>query len=58
MHSNFEKYLEKIWNAKYLEWFHSFIAKSFDGLKGNFPIGFLIWKTNILLQIKNITILK
>jgi hypothetical protein len=34
------------WNAKYLGGFvvHS---KAFDGLKGDFPIGFLIWKTNI-----------
>ena len=33
------------WNAEYLNGFivHS---KAFDGLKGNFPIGFLIWKTN------------
>jgi hypothetical protein len=33
------------WNAKYLGGFvvHS---KAFDGLKGNFPIGFLVWKTN------------
>ncbi|MDQ7091004.1 MAG: hypothetical protein Q9M50_10230 [Methylococcales bacterium] len=33
------------WNAKYLGGFivHS---KSFDGLKGNFPIGFLVWATN------------
>lgn len=32
------------WNAKYLNGFivHS---KSFEGLKGDFPIGFLIWKT-------------
>lgn len=32
------------WNAKYLGGFvvHS---KAFDGLKGDFPIGFLIWKT-------------
>ena len=42
--SNFEKF-RGIWNAKYLDGFvvHS---KSFDGLKGNFPIGFLVWKTN------------
>ena len=42
--SNFEKF-RAVWNAKYLGGFivHS---KSFDGLKGNFPIGFLIWKTN------------
>ena len=40
---NFEKFREA-WNAEYLGGFvvHS---KSFDGLKGNFPIGFLIWKT-------------
>ncbi len=33
------------WNAKYLGGFvvHS---KAFDGLKGNFPIGFLVWKTD------------
>lgn len=33
------------WNARYLNGFviHN---KAFDGLKGNFPIGFLIWKTD------------
>ena len=42
--SNFEKFRE-IWNAKYIGGFvvHS---KAFDGLKGNFPIGFLVWATN------------
>lgn len=37
------------WNAKFLGGFvvHS---KSFDGLKGNFPIGFLVWKTNLLSE--------
>ncbi len=41
---NFELFREK-WDANYLGGFvvHS---KSFDGLKGNFPIGFLVWKTN------------
>lgn len=41
---NFEKFREN-WKAKYLGGFvvHS---KAFDGLKGNFPIGFLVWKTN------------
>jgi hypothetical protein len=41
---NFEKF-RQAWNAKYLDGFivHS---KAFDGLKGNFPIGFLIWKIN------------
>ena len=40
---NFEKFRNK-WNAKYLGGFivHS---KAFEGLRGNFPIGFLIWKT-------------
>ncbi len=41
---NFEKFRE-VWKAKYLGGFvvHS---KAFDGLKGNFPIGFLVWQTN------------
>jgi len=41
---NFEKF-RQFWNAKYLGGFivHS---KSFEGLAGNFPIGFLVWKTN------------
>ncbi len=39
---NFEKF-RMLWSAEYLGGFivHS---KAFDGLKGNFPIGFLIWK--------------
>ena len=38
---NFEKFRNE-WTAEYLDGFvvHS---KSFDGLKGNFPIGFLLW---------------
>jgi len=42
--SNFEDFRTK-WSAKYLGGFvvHS---KAFDGLSGNFPIGFLIWATN------------
>ena len=41
---NFEKFRQN-WNAEYLGGFvvHS---KAFDGLKGNFPISFLVWKTN------------
>ena len=41
---NFEKFREQ-WNAKYLDGFivHS---KAFEGLSGEFPIGFLIWKIN------------
>jgi hypothetical protein len=40
---NFEKFRQE-WNAKYLGGFvvHS---KAFDGLNGDFPIGFLIWLT-------------
>ena len=41
--SNFEKFRQH-WSAEYLGGFivHS---KAFDGLNGNFPIGFLIWNT-------------
>lgn len=41
---NFEKFRDA-WNAAYQGGFivHS---KAFDGLKGDFPIGFLIWKTD------------
>jgi hypothetical protein len=41
---NFEKFRDS-WNAKFLDGFivHS---KAFEGLKGNFPIGFLVWQTN------------
>ena len=40
--TNFEKFREH-WRAEYLGGFvvHS---QAFDGLKGNFPIGFLIWR--------------
>jgi hypothetical protein len=40
---NFEQFRAN-WSAKYLGGFvvHS---KAFDGLKGDFPIGFLVWKT-------------
>ncbi|HRI26251.1 MAG TPA: hypothetical protein PLZ45_16350 [Ferruginibacter sp.] len=41
---NFEKF-RNIWRAEYLGGFvvHN---QAFDGLNGDFPIGFLIWKTN------------
>jgi len=47
---NFEQFRE-IWNANYLGGFvvHS---KAFDGLTGNFPIGFLVWKTEQQLKKK------
>ncbi|MEI8129451.1 MAG: hypothetical protein WCG95_07535, partial [bacterium] len=41
---NFERF-RQVWNAQYLGGF-VVPSKSFDGLKGNFPIGFLVWKTN------------
>jgi len=42
--TNFEKF-RQTWNGEYQSGFivHS---KAFDGLSGNFPIGFLIWKMN------------
>ncbi len=42
----------QVWNAKYLGGFviHS---KLFDGIKGDFPIGFLIWKTDMNSKQKN-----
>ena len=54
---NFEEF-RKHWDADYLGGFivHS---KSFEGLKGNFPIGFLVWQTShgdgTLSQIGEIT---
>lgn len=49
--TNFENFREE-WGAEYKDGFivHS---KSFDGLKGDFPIGFLIWETN--QNVKNKT---
>jgi hypothetical protein len=47
---NFEKF-RMHWSAKYLDGFvvHS---KAFDGLKGDFPIGFMVWKTDHLRKKK------
>ena len=47
---NFEDFRNN-WNAEYLDGFivHS---KAFEGLTGNFPIGFLVWKTNNKLDSK------
>jgi len=39
------------WKADFLDGF-AVHSKSFDGLKGEFPIGFLIWKTNMLSNKK------
>jgi len=42
---NFEEF-RNIWYAKFLGGF-AVHNKAFDGLTGNFPIGFLIWKTTL-----------
>lgn len=49
---NFEPF-RRVWQAKYLDGFvvHS---RSFDGLKGDFPIGFLIWDQAAQVQIADI----
>ncbi|OUD13047.1 hypothetical protein [Thioflexithrix psekupsensis] len=50
----FEKF-RNVWKAKYLGGFivHS---KAFDGLKGDFPIGFLIWDTKVKNKINEISV--
>lgn len=47
---NFEKFRQN-WNAEYLGGFivHS---KAFEGLEGDFPIGFLVWKTDMESKIR------
>lgn len=55
---NFNKFRTQ-WDADYLGGF-IVPSKAFDGLKGNFPIGFLIWQTSHsdhhLSQISEITV--
>jgi hypothetical protein len=48
---NFEKF-RQIWNANYLGGFlvHS---QAFEGLSGDFPISFLVWKTDQLAKKKS-----
>ncbi|PKO61547.1 MAG: hypothetical protein CVU24_08140 [Betaproteobacteria bacterium HGW-Betaproteobacteria-18] len=50
---NFERF-RAAWKAKYLNGFvvHS---KAFDGLKGDFPIGFLVWDTSEKIEIAEIS---
>ena len=43
--SNFEGF-RQYWKAKYLGGF-AIHSKAFDSLKGDFPIGFWVWKTNM-----------
>ncbi len=56
--SNFEDF-RKHWDADYIGGF-IVDSKSFEGLKGSFPIGFLIWQTshgdNNLSQISKISV--
>ena len=47
---NFEPFRQS-WNAKFLDGF-IVPSKSFDGLRGDFPIGFLVWETNQNAQKK------
>ena len=51
---NFEKFRQN-WKAKYLGGFivHS---KAFDGLNGNFPIGFLIWDTTVPMAVTELSV--
>jgi hypothetical protein len=51
--SNFETFRDK-WRAKYLGGFvvHS---KAFEGLKGEFPIGFLVWQTKANMELPPIS---
>jgi hypothetical protein len=55
---NFEEF-RKQWDTEYLGGF-IVPSKAFEGLKGNFPIGFLVWQTshddNTLSQITEITV--
>lgn len=50
---NFQKF-RKVWTASYLDGFvvHS---KAFDGLSGNFPIGFLIWDIGVNQPVVSVT---
>ena len=52
---NFSQFREQ-WTAKYLDGFvvHS---KAFDGLKGDFPIGFLIWNLKVKKPAQSIGVI-
>lgn len=52
---NFERF-RRFWQAEYLDGFvvHS---RAFDGLKGDFPIGFLIWDQSKGLPIADISVI-
>lgn len=44
----------RVWRAEYLGGF-AVHSRTFDGLKGNFPISFFIWDTGADLTIDNVT---
>jgi hypothetical protein len=50
---NFEPF-RRVWLAKFLDGFvvHN---RAFDGLKGNFPIGFLIWDLGVQVPLSDIS---
>lgn len=50
---NFERF-RRSWNAEYLDGF-VVQSRAFEGLRGNFPIGFLIWDTAISRPVADIT---
>ena len=52
--SNFAKFRD-VFETKFLKGFIC-LAKTFDNVKGKFPIGFLIWDTKIKEKIKNIRV--
>ena len=51
---NFEKFRAS-WSAKYLGGF-AVHSKAFDGIKGDFPIGFLVWNTAIKEGLTEISV--
>lgn len=51
---NFEKF-RAAWSAKYLGGF-AVHSKAFDGIKGDFPIGFLVWNTAIKEGLTEISV--
>lgn len=50
---NFEPF-RKVWQAKYLDGF-TVHSRAFDGLNGDFPIGFLIWDQGSPARIRDLT---
>jgi hypothetical protein len=49
---NFEMF-RRVWQARYLDGF-AVHSRAFDGLDGDFPIGFLIWDTSYELPVSEV----